>query len=139
MTGDRQAVQDEDTLTPDGYMPRVIDSEMRRGLNAAGWVVVEGPRACGKTWTALRFARSAIRLDTDVNAREIGQIEPAALLKGRSPRLLDEWQAVPSLWNHVRHACDETPRQGCSPPRAPPSPPTTRLATPERAESAASR
>ena len=112
MTGDRQAAQDESTLTPDGYLPRVIDSEMRRGLNAAGWVVVEGPRACGKTWTALRFARSAIRLDTDVNAREIGQIEPAALLKGPSPRLLDEWQAVPSLWNHVRHACDESPRQG---------------------------
>ena len=110
-TGRRPASGD-DTLAPKGYLPRIVDGEMRRGLSAAGWVVVEGPRACGKTWTGLRFARSALRLDTAVNARELGEIEPAALLRGSTPRLIDEWQVVPSLWNHVRHACDATAERG---------------------------
>jgi hypothetical protein len=89
-----------------------VDGEMRRGLGAAGWVVIEGPRACGKTWTGLRFAHSAVRLDTDLDARTIGAIEPAALLEGRSPRLLDEWQVLPVLWNHIRYACDTTGERG---------------------------
>ncbi len=96
----------EATMAPSGYLPRVVDGEMRRALRAAGCVVLEGPRACGKTWTGLRFATSAVRLDIDVDARTIGAVEPSALLAGTSPRLLDEWQVVPMLWNHVRHACD---------------------------------
>ena len=101
-----------DTLVPDGYRTRVVDSEVERGLRAAGFVVLEGPRACGKTWTGLRFARSAARLDTDMDARAIGSVEPSALLDGPSPRLLDEWQIVPAVWNHVRHACDATAERG---------------------------
>lgn len=100
------------TLTPAGYRTRVVDSEVRRGLRAAGYVVLEGPRACGKTWTGLRFARSAVRLDTDVNARAIGVVDPSTLLDGPSPRLLDEWQFVPAVWNHVRHACDASTERG---------------------------
>ena len=103
---------DDTSLEPVGYMARVVDSEMRRALGAAGFVVVEGPRACGKTWTALKFARSAIRLDVDVNAREIAEIEPSALLRGASPRLIDEWQVAADVWNHVRHACDATTQRG---------------------------
>ena len=75
-------------------------------------MVLEGPRACGKTWTGLRFARSAVRLDTDLDARTIGTVEPSTLLDGPSPRLLDEWQVVPAVWNHVRHACDATAERG---------------------------
>ncbi len=100
------------TLVPDGYRARVVDSEMERALRAAGFVVLEGPRACGKTWTGLRFARSAVRLDTDFDARMIGAVEPSTLLAGPSPRLLDEWQIVPTVWNHVRHACDATDQRG---------------------------
>jgi len=100
------------TLVPDGYRARVVDSEMERALRAAGFVVLEGPRACGKTWTGLRFARSAVRLDTDFDARMIGAVEPSTLLAGPSPRLLDEWQIVPTVWNHVRHACDATDERG---------------------------
>ncbi|MCE2529421.1 MAG: ATP-binding protein [Acidimicrobiia bacterium] len=100
------------TLVPDGYRARVVDSEMERALRAAGFVVLEGPRACGKTWTGLRFARSAVRLDTDFDARMIGAVEPSTLLAGPSPRLLDEWQIVPTVWNHVRHACDATNQRG---------------------------
>ncbi len=99
-------------LTPAGYLPRVVDGEMCRGLGAAGWVVIEGPRACGKTWTGLRFANSAVRLDTDLDARTIGAVEPVALLEGPSPRLLDEWQVLPMLWNHIRHTCDTTGERG---------------------------
>ena len=102
----------ENTLAPDGYRARVVDSEVERGLSAAGFVVLEGPRACGKTWTGLRFARSAVRLDTDLDARTIGAVEPSILLDGPSPRLLDEWQVVPAVWNHVRHACDATTERG---------------------------
>ena len=103
---------DGGTLVPAGYRPRVVDGEMQRGLRAAGCVVIEGPRACGKTWTGLRFAASAVRLDTDIDVRTLGAIEPAALLGGARPRLLDEWQMVPMVWNHVRHACDATSRRG---------------------------
>ena len=103
---------DARTMTPAGYRPRVVDAEMHRALGAAGWLVLEGPRACGKTWTGLRFARSAVRLDTDVDARTIGAVEPAALLEGAAPRLLDEWQMLPAVWNHVRHACDSSGDRG---------------------------
>ena len=99
-------------MAPDGYLPRVVDGEMERGLRSAGCVVLEGPRACGKTWTGLRFARSAIRLDTDIDARIVGAVEPSALLDGAWPRLLDEWQVVPIVWNHIRHACDATSERG---------------------------
>ena len=103
---------DPETMVPPGYLPRIVDSEVRRGLGAAGCVVLDGPRACGKTWTALRFARSAVRLDTDVDARTLGAVEPAALLAGTTPRLVDEWQVLPILWNHVRHACDARGERG---------------------------
>ena len=85
---------------------------MARGLRAAGFVALEGLRACGKTWTGVRFARGAVRLDTDIDARIVGAVEPSTLLHGPSPRLLDEWQVVPSVWNHVRHACDATTERG---------------------------
>ena len=106
------AAHSGDTLAPDGYRTRIVDSEVERGLRAAGFVVLEGPRACGKTWTGLRFARSAVRLDTDLDARIIGAVEPSTLLDGPSPRLLDEWQVVSAVWNHIRHACDATAERG---------------------------
>lgn len=93
-------------LVPDGYRTRIVDLEVERGLQSAGFLVLEGPRGCGKTWTGLRHARSAIRLDTDVEARTLGSVDPSTLLSGKTPRLLDEWQVVPELWNHVRHAVD---------------------------------
>ena len=112
MTFDESASSDGPGLVPAGYVPRIADGEMRRALGAAGWVVIEGPRACGKTWTGLRFARSAVRLDTDVDARALGAVEPSALLQGPAPRLIDEWQVLPAVWNHVRHAVDASNRRG---------------------------
>ena len=100
------------TLTPQGYSARIVDAEVESGLGAAGWIVLDGPRACGKTWTGLCFARSVVRLDIDLDQQAIAAVEPSAVLSGASPRLLDEWQMVPALWNHVRHACDATSQRG---------------------------
>jgi hypothetical protein len=96
-----------DATTPAGYLPRIVDAEMRSALATMPAVVVEGPRACGKTWTGRRFARSAVFLDERVNdALSVG-MDPASILDGEAPRLLDEWQLAPGIWNPVRRACDE--------------------------------
>lgn len=85
----------------------MADAELAAMLLAAGAVVVEGPRACGKTQTALRAAASAVRLDVDDAARAAGLLSPGLLLDGARPRLVDEWQLVPGVWNHIRRAVDD--------------------------------
>ena len=99
-------------LTPAGYLPRVVDGEVGFALRAAPAVVIEGPRATGKTWTALRFAASAVTMDDSDGVRLAVALDPAALLDGDTPRLLDEWQLAPRIWNPMRHACDRRARQG---------------------------
>lgn len=94
------------------YQTRFSDVELRRRLAAAGAVLVAGPKACGKTETALQFARSVARLDIDPQARLAMTIEPKRVLRGDSPRLLDEWQEFPELWNLVRHEVDAKKRDG---------------------------
>ena len=89
------------------YRPRVADTELAAMLRASGAVVVEGPRACGKTQTAVRTTASAARLDVDDAARAAGLLSPDLLLEGARPRLIDEWQLVPAVWNHVRRAVDD--------------------------------
>ena len=93
--------------SPPGYLPRVVDGEMRAALAASPAVLIEGPRACGKTWTARRFAASEQLLDATVSARLAANVDAAALLDGASPRLLDEWQLAPDIWNPMRRACDD--------------------------------
>jgi predicted AAA+ superfamily ATPase len=75
-------------------------------------VVIEGPKACGKTATARQIAASEVLLDVDLNARQAIGIDPALVLDGPTPRLLDEWQIEPSIWNHVRRAVDERSKPG---------------------------
>ena len=99
-------------LAPTGYLPRVVDAEMRDALAAAPAVLIEGPRACGKTWTAKRFAASEQLLDATVSARLAANVDPAVLLDGTPPRLLDEWQLAPGIWNPMRRACDDRGRPG---------------------------
>jgi predicted AAA+ superfamily ATPase len=69
--------------------------------------VIEGPRACGKTATARQIAVSEVLLDVDTNARAAIEVDPALVLDGPTPRLLDEWQIEPAIWNHVRRAIDD--------------------------------
>ena len=90
----------------DQYRPRVVDEDLAGRLGSAGAVLIEGPRACGKTATGRRHAASEVLLDVDAGLRRAAELEPGLVLEGPAPRLLDEWQTVPSIWNHVRRAVD---------------------------------
>src|SRR3990172_7073370 len=90
------------------YRPRVADAELAARLAATGAVLIEGPRGCGKAETARQAAASEIRLDIDDEARAAGLLAPALLLEGDRPRLIDEWQLVPAIWNQVRREVDAT-------------------------------
>lgn len=94
------------------YLPRVVDDELRARLAAVGAVVLEGPKASGKTETARRAAASSVLLDVDENARRAAAIDPSLVLDGPVPRLIDEWQVEPGLWNHVRRAVDDRGEPG---------------------------
>ncbi|MGD0453252.1 MAG: DUF4143 domain-containing protein [Solirubrobacteraceae bacterium] len=74
--------------------------------------MIEGPRACGKTATARQIAASEVLLDIDTNARQAIAVDPALVLDGPAPRLIDEWQIEPTIWNHVRRAVDDRPDPG---------------------------
>jgi hypothetical protein len=89
------------------YRPRIVDAELRRRLSASGGVVIEGPKACGKTVTARQVAASEVLLDVDRAARQAVAIDPTLVLDGPAPRLIDEWQLEPELWNHVRREIDD--------------------------------
>ncbi len=94
------------------YLNRVVDAELTRRLAANGAVVIEGPKACGKTETARRQAASEVLLDIDLAAREAAAIDPGLVLDGPVPRLLDEWQTVVPLWNRVRREVDARKASG---------------------------
>ena len=88
------------------YLPRIVDAELEELLNATGAVLVEGAKASGKTATAMQAAQSQVLLDVDVNARRMVGADPVAVLDGATPRLIDEWQLEPAIWNHVRREVD---------------------------------
>ena len=94
------------------YAPRVADEELKRCLAAAGAVLIEGPRACGKTATAHQVAASEVFLDVDQTAQDMIAVNPRLVLEGGAPRLIDEWQTAPVIWNHVRRVVDERPGKG---------------------------
>lgn len=99
-------------MAPRGYRPRVVDEQMRAALRSSPAVVVEGPRACGKTWTGRRFANSVVRFD-ELEATSLRlEVSPTSFLAGDTPRLLDEWHLADGLWNAMRHACDDRARSG---------------------------
>jgi predicted AAA+ superfamily ATPase len=91
------------------YRHRVVEDELAALLDASGAVLIEGPKATGKTETASRFAKSSVRLDVDEVSRQAASIDPALVLPGEQPRLIDEWQLVPEIWDHVRRSVDEHP------------------------------
>jgi uncharacterized protein len=95
------------------YHSRVVDDDLRQRLSSTGAVVIEGPKACGKTATARNLAASEVLLDVDENARQAVAIDPRLVLAGDTPRLVDEWQIEPAIWNHIRRSVDErgTPGQ----------------------------
>lgn len=89
------------------YLPRVIDASVSAALQALGAVVIEGPKACGKTETARQHANSEVLLDVDPDAQRAAAIDPGLLLSGTVPRLIDEWQREPRIWDAVRREVDK--------------------------------
>ncbi len=88
------------------YSGRTIDTELDELLRHLSAVAVEGPKGVGKTATCGRRAATVIRLD-DPALREIAAADPAAILTGKAPILIDEWQHVPAVWDAVRRSVDE--------------------------------
>ncbi len=90
------------------YRPRIADRQLAERLSASGAVLIEGPKACGKTETARQVARSEVLLDVDAAAQAVLAVSPDLLLDGLTPRLIDEWQiAADTIWNHVRRQVDQ--------------------------------
>ena len=94
------------------YLPRVVDAELKAQLASTPVVVLEGPKACGKTFTARQVAASEVLLDVDEDARTAAGVDPGLVLEGPVPRLVDEWQIEPRLWNYVRRLADDRGRPG---------------------------
>ncbi len=89
------------------YRPRIVDKELETRLASTGAVVIEGPKACGKTETARQLAASEVLLDIDENARQALTIDPKLVLASKTPRLIDECQIEPAIWNHIRRTVDK--------------------------------
>lgn len=97
------------------YKNRVADGVLAEKLAGKGAVLIEGAKWCGKTTTAEQVAKSVLYLgDKDSQSRnlEIADFKPSRLLEGEKPRLLDEWQIAPKLWDTIRFAVDHTPGMG---------------------------
>ena len=94
------------------YQPRIADQELARKLKSAGAVLVEGPKACGKTALARQFAKSEVLLDVDKSARRTLAVDPALVLAGETPRLIDEWQIEPDIWDYLRREVDRRQSAG---------------------------
>lgn len=98
-----------------GYLKRLADDELEFRLECSGAVLIEGPKWCGKTTTATQQAKSIIKFqDTDKNEgyRQTANVKPSLLLKGENPRLIDEWQEIPIIWDTVRNSVDERNETG---------------------------
>lgn len=97
------------------YKPRIVDEILKDKLEAKGAVVIEGPKWCGKTTTAMQIVRSVLRMD-EPSKREtniqMSEIAPERLLKGDTPRLIDEWQIAPKLWDATRYEVDTRGEEG---------------------------
>lgn len=98
-----------------GYKPRIMDSLLKKKLQAKGAVLIEGPKWCGKTTTAEEIAASKImlaRTDIKNNFKSLLEIDIDAALAGDAPILIDEWQTVPKLWDAVRYTVDHRRKMG---------------------------
>ena len=100
---------------PENYLPRIVDTILAERLEAMGAVLIAGPKWCGKTTTAEQQAKSVLKLqdpDKTQGYLKTAEVKPSLLLKGENPRLIDEWQMAPVLWDAVRNAVDERGEEG---------------------------
>ena len=97
------------------YRPRIVDEMLKDKLEAKGAVLIEGPKWCGKTTTALQVAASVLRMDEPSRRAaniQMSEIEPERLLEGDTPRLIDEWQIAPKLWDAALYEVDIRGEEG---------------------------
>jgi len=94
------------------YIKRIIEEDLLGKLSASGAVLIKGPKSCGKTATANQFAKSVLEMDRDKQVPVIMATNPQLLLVGDTPRLIDEWQEQPEIWNYVRHEVDDRKAKG---------------------------
>ena len=97
------------------YKARIVDNMLKEKLEVKGAVVIEGPKWCGKTTTAMQVAGSILRMDEPRNREaniQMAEIDPGRLLKGDTPRLIDEWQIAPKLWDATRYEVDTRGKEG---------------------------
>lgn len=94
---------------------RIVDAILQKRLKSKGAVLIEGPKWCGKTTTALQQAGSVLRVDNPESKEQnlqLAKLNPLRLLRGETPRLIDEWQLAPSLWDTVRYEVDQRGKVG---------------------------
>ena len=97
------------------YVKRIIDKEIEKKLRIMGAIEIKGPKWCGKTTSAKQVAKSIVEMQNPEEGErysELAKTKPSLLLDGDKPRLIDEWQTVPSLWNAVRYDVDKTGARG---------------------------
>ncbi|MEZ5254340.1 MAG: DUF4143 domain-containing protein [Microthrixaceae bacterium] len=94
------------------YRQRIADTELEVRLGYIGAVLIEGPKACGKTRTASQHAKTVFRFDEDEVARSLVQLAPERLFDNPTPILFDEWQVEPTIWNKVRRQVDDRGAKG---------------------------
>lgn len=103
------------TLTKEGYIPRLVDSELERCLPLFGAVCITGPKWCGKTWAAYNCCNSAILIADpkgNYQNRRLAMTDPTLIFKSDLPQLIDEWQDVPGIWDAVRYRVDDAGKKG---------------------------
>lgn len=97
------------------YKKRIVDEMLQRKLKGKGAVLIEGPKWCGKTTTAEQIAKSVLYMANPENKKQnlmLADINPNVLLKGETPRLIDEWQIAPKIWDAVRFEVDHRKDEG---------------------------
>lgn len=102
------------TLRHKDYLPRIIDGRIPESLEDFGAICIQGPKYCGKTWTSQAFANSELNLmDPTGNFQnlELALAAPDMAIQGKTPRLIDEWQEAPLLWDAVRNAVDRSDKE----------------------------
>ena len=98
-------------IVDEPYLPRIAEQTLARKLASSGCVLISGPKFCGKSRLASCYAASSVEL-TDEGSIALAKADPRALLPGDSPRLIDEWQKVPVLWDLIRSDLDHGYRFG---------------------------
>ena len=97
------------------YKKRIIDETIETYLKISGAICIEGPKWCGKTWTSAFHSKSEFLVGDPYNAfsnRQLAELNPSLVLQGETPRLIDEWQEVPSLWDATRAEVDSRNKKG---------------------------